>query len=101
LAMAGVESAVLCLLVWCQLCKRFLNVGEHVVSGRDDEQRGVGEDAGAAGKVAQREAAVTFSGDCTDGVVWISCWEMSVSLCKEAVDLSCTYLEPRELSLLP
>lgn len=101
LAVAGVESGVLRLLIWRQLCKRFLNVGEHVVGDGDDEERGVGEDAGAAREVAQCEAAVTFSGDCTNGVVWISCWEMSVSLCKEAVDLSCTYLEPRESSLLP
>jgi hypothetical protein len=73
LAMAGVESVVLRLLVWRQLCKRFLNVGEHVVGDGDDEERGVGEDAGAAGEVAQCEAAVTFVGDCADGIVWIAC----------------------------
>lgn len=73
LAMAGVESVVLCLLVWCQLCKRFLNVGEHVVGDGDDEERGVGEDAGAAREVTQCEAAVTFGGDCADGIVWIAC----------------------------
>ena len=73
LAMAGVESVVLRLLVWRQLCKRFLNVGQYVVSDGDDEERGVGKDAGAAGEVAQCEAAVTFGGDCADGIVWIAC----------------------------
>ena len=73
LAMAGVESVVLRLLVWRQLCKRFLNVGQYVVSDGDDEERGVGKDAGAAAEVAQCEAAVTFGGDCADGIVWIVC----------------------------
>jgi hypothetical protein len=72
LAVAGMQGVVERLLRGCELGKRFLDVGKHVVSDGDDEEGGVGKDPGPACNVFECEATIAFNGDRADFVVLVS-----------------------------
>jgi hypothetical protein len=54
-----------------EILGRFLDVGLEIVRDGNDEERVVGEDAGAALEVLEGEAAVAFGGDGADLVEWV------------------------------
>jgi hypothetical protein len=71
LAVGGSQAKVEVPLSGAEILGRFLDVGFEIVRDGNDEERVVGEDAGAALEVLEGEAAVAFGGDGADLVEWV------------------------------
>jgi hypothetical protein len=71
LAVGGSQAKVEVPLSGAEILGRFLDVGLEIVRDGNDEERVVGEDAGAALEVLEGEAAVAFGGDGADLVEWV------------------------------